>query len=137
MRTSDTYCNRKYPIKNSMTQAGVEPATFRYLYLRHSTVVCPTFVYSRETPMLESDALPLCYRAVLYGMHRYLTVIRLSIHVYWGNLWVWSVRERARPWSRAFERLHLMSDVFCHALPTLVTTRRRALSGRSNARRCY
>ena len=46
--------------------------------------------------MLESDALPLCYRAVLYGMHRYLILIRLSIDVYWGNLWVWSVRERAR-----------------------------------------
>lgn len=53
--------------------------------------------------MLESDALPLCYRAVLYGMHRYLILIRLSIDVYWGNLWVWSVRERARPWRRAFE----------------------------------
>ncbi len=46
--------------------------------------------------MLESDALPLCYRAVLYGMYRYLIFSRLSILPYWGNLWVWSVRERAR-----------------------------------------
>ena len=88
--------------------------------------------------MLESDALPLCYRAVLYGMHRYLIFIKLSIQVYWGNLWVCSVRESARPWRRACERLNVvLSDVFFHALPTLVTTRRRALSGRSNARRCY
>ena len=46
--------------------------------------------------MLESDALPLCYRAVLYGVYRYLIFIILSIPQYRGNLWVWSVRARAR-----------------------------------------
>ena len=46
--------------------------------------------------MLESDALPLCYRAVLYGVYRYLIFFQLSIPQYRGNLWVWSVRERAR-----------------------------------------
>ena len=46
--------------------------------------------------MLESDALPLCYRAVLYGVYRHLIFIQLSIPQYRGNLWVWSVRERAR-----------------------------------------
>ena len=46
--------------------------------------------------MLESDALPLCYRAVIYGVYRYLIFISLSIPLYWGNLWVWSVRDRAR-----------------------------------------
>jgi len=39
----------------------------------------------------------LCYRAVLYGVYRYLIFIELSIPLCWGNLWVWSVRERARP----------------------------------------
>ena len=42
--------------------------------------------------MLESDALPLCYRAVLYGVYRYVSFIPLSIPLYWGSLWVWSVR---------------------------------------------
>ena len=42
--------------------------------------------------MLESDALPLCYRAVLYDVYRYVISIQLSIPLYWGNLWVWSVR---------------------------------------------
>ena len=119
------------------------PLSFRYLYLRHSMVVLSHFcVFEGDTNahMLESDALPLCYRAVLYGVYRYVSFIRLSIPLCWGSLWVWSVRgevcERG-----ARRRLRLMYSLysFFHArlLPSLVTTRRRALSGRSNARRCY
>ena len=49
-------------------------------------------VRGRHQCMLESDALPLCYRAVLYDVYRYVIFIQLSIPLYWGNLWVWSVR---------------------------------------------
>ena len=49
------------------------PLSFRYLYLRHSMVVLShlcVFEGDTNAHMLESDALPLCYRAVVYGVYR-------------------------------------------------------------------
>lgn len=69
--------------------------------------------------MLESDALPLCYRAVLYGVYRYVSFIRLSIPLYWGSLWVWSVRGEVC--ERGARRLRLMYS-FVFILSRTTTT---------------